>query len=90
MEWYETPLRGIERKWGLQTRLPKGFAEKLSTNKIKLLNAIVSRKRCLVASSFYRFSRRGQGVELVWVSPTSKQGKRGAGSRWKGLPWTRA
>ena len=49
------PPENDERKWGLQTLLPKSFAEELSAKKTELMIAIMSKKSCLVVLGFFFF-----------------------------------
>ena len=43
---------------GLQTLLPKSFAEELSAKKIELMIAIMSKKTCFVFLGFFFFYKK--------------------------------
>ena len=47
------PPERDERKWGLQTRLLKSFAEKLSAKKPEFTIVIISMKNCFLVLGFF-------------------------------------
>ena len=54
-------LRVMRGSGGLQTLLPKSFAEELSAKKIELMIAIMSKKTCFVVLGFFFFLIKKHG-----------------------------